>query len=196
MRRIIGSYHCDRRHGLRPATQPGLAAAILLVIDTNVWLDLLVFDEPSVRRLEAVLVEGAGCLASAAMRAELGAVLLRSRFALAPDAQERALTAFDERVRLVAEAPDCRLACSDPDDRKFLDVAIAHGAHWLLSRDKALLRARRHALRRFGLRIGTPDEFLGWLDTPTDTPADTPADAPGPGAAPRPTGADRAAEQP
>lgn len=173
---------------MRPADRTGPASAILLVIDTNVWLDLLVFDEPSVRQLGRVLGQGAGCLASAAMRAELGAVLLRSRFALSPDARDRALAAFDERVRLVPEAPDCRLACSDPDDRKFLDVATAHGAHWLLSRDKALLRARRHALRRFGLRIGTPDEFLGWMDTPV---ASSVAQA-DPGCA----GAPRVAEQP
>ncbi len=138
----------------------------VLVIDTNVWLDLLVFGDGSVERLRRAIADGATCLASEAMRDELQAVLLRPRFALDEASRARALAAFDASVRRVAAAPDCRLACSDPDDRKFLDVAIGHRAHWLLSRDKALLRARRHALGRFDLRIGAPLDFYNWLDSP------------------------------
>jgi putative PIN family toxin of toxin-antitoxin system len=145
---------------MRPA-QP------VLVIDTNVWLDLLVFGDGSVARLRRTIAAGATCLASDAMREELRAVLMRSRFALDEASRARALAAFDASIRRVAEAPDCRLACSDPDDRKFLDLAVGHRAHWLLSRDKALLRARRHALGRFDLRIGAPLDFYNWLDSRT-----------------------------
>ena len=136
-----------------------------LVIDTNVWLDLLAFHDPSVERLRATL-DRFGCVASPTMRAELADVLARARFALAGDQQALALARFDEQVRLVAEPPDCRLACSDPDDRVFLDVAVGERASWLLTRDKALLKARRHALRRHGLRIGRPTDFYQWLDLP------------------------------
>ncbi len=153
------------------AGPPASAALPALVIDTNVWLDLLVFDEPSVRPLNAVLARGSPCLATVAMRDELAAVLQRSRFGLDQPTQVRLLAAFDRLVRLVAAAPDCHLACSDPDDRKFLDVATAYGVGWLLSRDKALLRARRHARRRFGLQIGTPNEFLASLAAGPDRPA-------------------------
>ena len=135
----------------------------LLVIDTNVWLDLLAFRDPSVERLRAALPRF-DCIASPTMRDELQAVLRRSRFGLDPDQQGRALAAFDAIARPVAEAPDCRLACSDPDDRVFLDIAVGLGARWLLSRDKAVLKARRHALRRHGLLIGRPADFYAWLD--------------------------------
>ena len=65
---------------------------------------------------------------------------------------------------LSAEAPDCRLPCRDPDDRKFLDLAVSRRTGWLLSKDRALLAARRTAARRFALRIGTPTDFYRWLD--------------------------------
>ncbi len=136
-----------------------------LVIDTNIWLDLLVFSEPTVKRLRERL-PGFDCIASPTMRAELQAVLARSRFALDQPGQAAALARFDSQVCLLAESPDCRLACSDPDDRVFLDTAVGHQASWLLSRDKALLKARRHALKRHGLRIGRPDDFYRWLDSP------------------------------
>ena len=141
-----------------------------LVIDTNVWLDLLVFRDPSAERLRAWLPRF-DCIASPTMRAELQIVLARSRFGLDGACQARALASFDLQVRPVAESPDCHLACSDPDDRVFLDTAIGHQACWLLSRDKALLKARRHALRRHALQIGRPDDFYRWLDAGPDGPA-------------------------
>lgn len=134
-----------------------------LVIDTNVWLDLLAFHDPGVARLRDTLPHF-DCIASPTMRAELQAVLGRRRFALDPDGQAEALGHFDALVRLVAESPDCRLGCSDPDDRVFLDTAVGQRATWLLSRDKALLKARRHALRRHALLIGRPEDFYRWLD--------------------------------
>ena len=50
------------------------------------------------------------------------------------------------------------LQCSDPDDQKFLDLAHAQGAGWLLSRDRAVLKLARRAAR-FSLTITVPE---GW----------------------------------
>ena len=51
-------------------------------------------------------------------------------------------------------------ACRDADDRKFLEAALAAGADFLVTRDRAPLelapRAGRGALP---FRIVTPDEF-------------------------------------
>ena len=60
-------------------------------------------------------------------------------------------------------APAPRLTCSDPDDQVFIDAALAHGARWLATRDRALLKLRRKALAR-GLGIVRPGD---WRDTGT-----------------------------
>ncbi|MBX3622048.1 MAG: PIN domain-containing protein [Rhizobacter sp.] len=50
-----------------------------------------------------------------------------------------------------------RLRCTDPDDQKFIDLAVAN-ARWLVSRDRAVLKlARRAAL--FGLQVVSPDRW-------------------------------------
>jgi uncharacterized protein len=127
---------------------------------------MLVFDEPRTRRL-AALLEPSGSvqpLASEEMRAELADVITRTRFSLDPSRQSMLLDRFDQLVQPAAVAPDCRLPCTDPDDRKFLDLAVGRRTAWLLSRDKALLAARKVAWKRFELRIGQVADFYNWLD--------------------------------
>ena len=111
-----------------------------LVIDTNIWLDLLVFHDPRVQALQ----DG---LASAQFRQD-------------ESQQQAALARWDALTEEVAVVPACNLSCRDPDDRKFLDLAVAHRVDWLLSKDRALLAARRFAQRRFGLNIGTLEQML------------------------------------
>ena len=51
---------------------------------------------------------------------------------------EGVLAAFDQQARLVDVPAKCSLNCSDPDDQKFIDLAVSHHA-LLLSKDKAVL---------------------------------------------------------
>lgn len=133
-----------------------------LVVDTNVWLDWLVFDDPRVQPLVAAIdARRVTVLATAPMLGELVAVLARPQFALDETRQRVAIDRVTAIVERCDDAPDCRLPCTDPDDRMFIDLAVARRADWLLTRDKALLRLRRAAGRRFGLRIGTPE---AWAD--------------------------------
>jgi predicted nucleic acid-binding protein len=91
-------------------------------------------------------------------------VITRTRFSLDPSRQSLLLDRFDKLVQPAAVAPDCRLPCTDPDDRKFLDLAVGRRTAWLLSRDKALLAARKVAWKRFELRVGQVADFYNWLD--------------------------------
>jgi predicted nucleic acid-binding protein len=130
------------------------------ILDTNVWLDWLVFADPRVAPLGAAIESGAlRVLATAPMLEEFAAVLVRPHFGLGPPERDAACARQRAAVTLHPAAPDCRLACTDPDDRMFVDLAVALRVDWLLSRDKALLRLRRVAARRFGLRIGTPEDW-------------------------------------
>jgi len=144
----------------------GEAWPLEVVIDTNIWLDMLVFDDPGSRRLASLLLPPVRVqpLSSDEMRAELADVITRPQFLLDEPRQAALLARYDAIVLPAPVALDCRLPCRDPDDRKFLDLAIGRRAVWLLSRDRALLAARKVAWQRFEVRIGQVPDFYNWLD--------------------------------
>lgn len=133
-----------------------------LVLDTNIWLDWLVFDDPSIAPLAAARAEGTVALCSDAdCEAELARALgyRFGRRSLDADAQAaclercRALASRDWTPRRVAlRLPDCR----DPDDQKFLALALACGAQALLTRDRALLELGRRWKKTLPFAILTP----------------------------------------
>lgn len=73
------------------------------------------------------------------------------------------LAVFDALTVAVDIAPPLcateRLRCSDPDDQKFIDLAVARRVHALLTRDHAVLRIASRA-RRLGVLIATPEAWL------------------------------------
>ena len=119
-----------------------------IVIDTNIVLDLLVFDDPRWAPLRAALSSGElRWLATAAMRVELVRVLGYPLIArrLQKDARqpEAVMAAFDAQVHAVADVPPrARFVCKDPDDQIFIDLAVAQAAQ-LLSKDQAVLSMRK-----------------------------------------------------
>jgi putative PIN family toxin of toxin-antitoxin system len=136
-----------------------------LVIDTNALLDWLVFDDPSSHAFaHAVISGGALWLASPAMLDELEHVLGRTIHERWDSARKRALTHdWRSRARLCAEpctVPAHGLRCRDPDDQKFIDLAAAHGARWLITRDRDLLALRRPAAT-IGVAIVPPQRWPG-----------------------------------
>jgi predicted nucleic acid-binding protein len=132
------------------------ARARRAVLDTNVLLDLWLFDDPSVRALRAAIEAGAvQALRSGECDAEFADVLGRAQFGLADGQQQQLLQRWagcSGPIDTVTAAP---LTCVDADDQKFLDAAFSARADWLLTRDKALLRLARRA-GAAGLCICTP----------------------------------------
>ena len=120
-----------------------------LVLDTNVWLDWLVFDDPELAPLRAALAQGrARVFIDAACEAELARVLAYPLGRVRLDAAAQAACLAECR-RVTgpgdAAAPlECVLPpCRDPDDQKFLELARACRADLLLTRDRALLELAR-----------------------------------------------------
>jgi putative PIN family toxin of toxin-antitoxin system len=134
-----------------------------LVIDTNVLLDWLVFDDPaSVPLATAVVTRQAQWIATTEMLEEFTSVLARPLSKRWEDARKRALTL---EVDLLCErwlgplpAAAAGLRCSDVADQKFIDLAIACGACALITRDRALLDLRPRA-RPHGVSIVSPAEW-------------------------------------
>lgn len=139
-----------------------------VVLDSNVWVDILLFDDPVSRPITTGLESGqllgvidADCLE------ELRRVLDYPQFERFV-AERAAALARVARLTLCVETPlDDRVPalplCRDRDDQKFLQLARSAGAHWLVSKDRELLRMDRRIARDFGFRIGKPAQLVEWL---------------------------------
>ncbi|MFH0133637.1 putative toxin-antitoxin system toxin component, PIN family [Variovorax sp. VaC1] len=132
-----------------------------VVIDTNIALDLLVFEDPSWEPLTERLAAGAlRWIVTDAMRTELARVLgyplIARRMAQRGLEVPAVLADFDARVQMLAGTPPrAPCVCSDPDDQVFIDLAVAHGA-LLLSKDRAVLSMKK----RLALRgVAVQDAF-------------------------------------
>ena len=153
---------------------------VRLVLDTNVWLDWLVFCDPCVEPIREAHAAGrVEIVIDEACEAELARVLAYDlgKHTIGAEAQ----AACVERCRRIArrvDAPESETAspteqasgaatgamggaartpelprCSDPDDQKFLDLALGAQADVLVTKDQALLDLARRALP---FRIAAP----------------------------------------
>ena len=129
------------------------------VLDTNIVLDLWVFEDPRVQGLREALSQAQlDWLASAPMREELSRVLAYPH--IAARLQQRGLPAaellarFDRHSRCLPDAPRAPYVCKDPDDQKFIDLAVQHRAQ-LHSKDKQVLRMKNR-LARCGVALNPP----------------------------------------
>ena len=136
-----------------------------LVFDTNVWLDWLVFADPSVDALRAAVAEGhAEIFIDSPCEDELERALgydLGRHFTLHPTAQSACLAECRRLAQRIAKAaPEAERAalpsCRDRDDQKFLEAALAAEADYLVTKDRALLDLARRAPR---FRIVAPADF-------------------------------------
>ncbi|MCF8168199.1 MAG: PIN domain-containing protein [Rhodoferax sp.] len=126
----------------------GVAAADgVIVLDTNIVLDLFVFRDPATLGLHHALQSGSvRWLVTAAMRDELERVLayaqIARRLSFYDIPSHGVLAQMDAFSYPAAAAPKAVFTCKDPDDQKFVDLAVAHGAR-LLSKDRAVLCMRK-----------------------------------------------------
>jgi len=142
-----------------------LTGRLRLVLDTNVWLDWLVFDDPTMAPIRAAVAAGrAEVFIDDTCAAELARVLGRKlgRRTLNSAAQAAALAEVSRVARPITasshdavELPKCR----DSDDQKFLEAAAAAHADVLITKDAALLELARRRTRPPPFRIVTPHAF-------------------------------------
>lgn len=142
-----------------------------LVLDTNVWLDWLVFDDAGIAALKsAVLAAQAEIFIDDACARELATVLgypLRKEI-MSADAQAACITECMRAARSFTACADLPHAaplpvCRDADDQKFLELARACGADFLVTKDLLLLELARRRVRRPPFGIVTPAQFTDAL---------------------------------
>lgn len=136
---------------------------MLVVLDTNVWLDWLVFDDAAVAPLKAAHAAGhLTIVRDAAGERELERVLDyeaikplvgADRRPMCMEAMRAASHLHDGSTR-AGRLPPCR----DADDQHFLELARDAGAALLITKDRDLLTLRRVKHGALGFRILTPAE--------------------------------------
>jgi len=144
--------------------EPTIPAA-LLVLDTNVVLDWVAFDDARVRPIAAAIERGdLRAVTSDACLQELRRALGYAQVGLDSAAQALAYERYLAHATLF-EIPALAVEeglprCEDADDQKFLELAWHARASHLLTRDKALLKLARKVERSGRFAVLAPEAFL------------------------------------
>lgn len=122
----------------------------MIVLDTNIALDLLLFADPASQPLRQLLASRQKqWVATVPMRDELARVLdyplLAARLLKQQQTASQLLALWDAQVQLQPVAAKAPYTCKDADDQKFIDLAVAHRAP-LLSKDRAVLSMAKRLL--------------------------------------------------
>lgn len=148
-----------------------------IVLDTNVCLDLFLFGDSMSSHVMAAMQRGeVQAVTRVDCRDEWLRVLHYPQLPIDDSKRPTLVAAFDANVVQLAPAQmvmpeDARLPlCADPDDQKFMELALAAGARWLLSKDNELLKLDRR-LRAAGMfSIQLPQQWTATQARATGTP--------------------------
>ncbi|MCB1634184.1 MAG: putative toxin-antitoxin system toxin component, PIN family [Xanthomonadales bacterium] len=144
-----------------PKPDASVVQPLRAVLDTNVWLDLLLFGDTGSAGIRRAIDKGrllplldAGCLE------EFRRVLGYAQWALSTERQQQLWQAARHWLQdPLGPLPPALPRCRDPDDQKFLELAARGGAQMLLTRDRDLLMLARRC-RKLGLfHILSPADF-------------------------------------
>ncbi|MFZ6847284.1 putative toxin-antitoxin system toxin component, PIN family [Undibacterium sp. RuRC25W] len=135
-----------------------------IIIDTNVCLDLFVFHDKRWNKLLAGLQNGElKAYTRPECRDEWLAVLKYPHLPVTPENVNDIKIQFDELIECISPEDKSHIklpVCSDKDDQKFLEIARDIEAHFLITKDKALLKLAKR-IRKLGLfSTLTPEVFL------------------------------------
>jgi putative PIN family toxin of toxin-antitoxin system len=133
-----------------------------LVLDTNVILDLLVFQDPAAEVIRKVLdAKLVDAVRTEESMLELMDVIQRPSFKLSKEQQHIILKQWEDSSRLLgtADMTQAPFTCRDPDDQVFLDTAYSIRPVFLLSKDLRVLELRAIA-KRHGVEISNQYDCL------------------------------------
>ena len=128
----------------------------LLVLDTNIVLDVFVFNDAAALPVrDALAADDWDWIATQPMRVELERVLgypkIVPRLAFYQLSAADVLAHFDAHARLLPVPAKAPVTCSDADDQMFIDLAVAQRST-LLSKDKAVTSMQKRLLA-LGVRV-------------------------------------------
>ena len=115
-----------------------------LILDTNIVLDLLVFQDPRANWIRDGIARGQfELIYSSEMLVELTDVIARPQFAQSEYDQSTVLSSWTQMAIHKPTPPRCSFRCDDPDDQAFIDLAYHYRPSQLLSKDRKVLQMQR-----------------------------------------------------
>lgn len=129
-----------------------------VVLDTNVVISALIGKGNPKRILEFIFSGKATVCLSVRVFAEYAEVLSRPKFIRYPEFSNAAVATLKNlrSLALFVEPTQQVDACADPDDDKFLELALEAGAAYLITGNKKHFPTGRYK----GIRIVSPIGFL------------------------------------
>ena len=121
----------------------------VVVFDTNVLLDLFVFNDFRALHLKQALLEGKiDALATPATLEEFADVIARPLFSLDQAQQEQIFLQWRDLARVIDDKDllKSHWICQDSDDQVFLDLAFTAKPCTLISKDNEVLRFANKAV--------------------------------------------------
>ena len=121
----------------------------VVVFDTNVLLDLFVFNDFRALHLKQALIEGRiDALATPATLEEFADVIARPLFSLDQAQQEQIFLQWQGLARVMDDKKLLKSPwlCQDPDDQVFLELAFTAKPCTLISKDNEVLRFANKAV--------------------------------------------------
>nr|WP_298727904.1 putative toxin-antitoxin system toxin component, PIN family [uncultured Steroidobacter sp.] len=151
-----------------------------LVLDTNIVLDWLLFEDARMSELQRAWDEQRLELVThMPALEELRRVLTYPQFKLADAEQAALLECYESRARIVSLPAGVTLEnlgmpagfprCKDCDDDHFLALAYHHRADAVVSKDRAVLDLAKRA-RRFGVTVLGPQQLTAKLRDTSSRP--------------------------
>jgi predicted nucleic acid-binding protein len=112
-----------------------------LVLDTNIVLDLLVFQDPRAQWIHDGISQGRfELIYTSEMLLEFTDVIARPQFAQSACDQSNLLNSWAQMATHKPTPPRCSFRCDDPDDQPFIDLAYHCRPSELLSKDRKILQ--------------------------------------------------------
>jgi len=121
-----------------------------VVLDTNVLLDIFVFNDFRAIHLKQALIDRqVDALATSKTLEEFADVISRPLFCLEQEVQDRILSQWHSIARVLDDetlliAP---WQCQDPDDQVFLNLAYTAKPSLLISKDNEVLKLANRAIK-------------------------------------------------
>ena len=135
----------------------------IVVLDTNILLDILVFDDERAHPLRAALTnQEIDAVATQHTIEELADVISRPQFELDLQEQTNVMMQWQSWVRIVNDE-DLVVApwkCKDRDDQVFINLAFSLKPATLISKDKLVLKIAKRAIKEQVVITADHDKFL------------------------------------